>query len=448
MADPLSIPGGVVGIISLGITVTQGLVSFYTAARGQKSNTAYTATKLNRLLDQLNLLKGQLANRKFRSDERDLLKNIERSIRDCEECILELDAENEKFKDRRTYSIAAAARTAARRLAYPFRQSTLQKLEEVVDETLSHLSLALQALDNKVIANIQDDIEATKTLIERVRNDQITTAIRTWLKAPDPSVEYNSNCKKRHGETGLWLVKGPSFSTWLEKPNSFLWLYGFTGCGKSVLCSTAIQYAFRHRRSNPRIGVAFFFFVFNDESKQDISAMLRSLILQLSDQLKEGSHCPLSQLHDRYCNSTPPDHVLISYLHELVRLFDNVYLLLDALDESPRGEQREDVLQALVDLRSWSAPGLHLLVTSRDEIDIRDVLCNELGALNSEMLSMKNEYVDRDIAAFVSQQLRDNRKFQKWKDYHGRIESVFTESANGVYVVNLYNTRAFANSLR
>jgi hypothetical protein len=113
-------------------------------------------------------------------------------------------------------------------------------------------------------------------------------------------------------------------------------------------------------------------------------------------------------------------------------LFDNVYILLDALDESPRGEPREDVLQVLVDLRSWSAPGLHLLVTSRDEIDIRDVLCNELGALNGEMLSMKNEYVDRDIAAFVSHQLRDNRKFQKWKDYHGRIESVFTESANGV----------------
>jgi hypothetical protein len=33
MADPLSVAGSVVGIISLGITVTQGLVNFYTTAR-------------------------------------------------------------------------------------------------------------------------------------------------------------------------------------------------------------------------------------------------------------------------------------------------------------------------------------------------------------------------------------------------------------------------------
>ncbi|KAI3573696.1 hypothetical protein IWW34DRAFT_553241, partial [Fusarium oxysporum f. sp. albedinis] len=140
--------------------------------------------------------------------------------------------------------------------------------------------------------------------------------IRAWLKAPDATINFNEAVKKKHPGTGLWLVKGPAFTSWLEKPGSFLWLVGLAGCGKSVLCSTAIQYAFRHRRANARIGIAFFYFTFNDESKQDASAMLRALVLQLSIQL-DNRHAFLSRLHDSYCNATPPDSALMNCLHQL-----------------------------------------------------------------------------------------------------------------------------------
>jgi len=430
MADPLSVAGSVVGIVSLGIGITKSLVDFYTIARDQKSNTASTAEKLNRLLDLLEILHRRLIDRTFRPDERDLLDNIERSIRACDELIRELETENKKFKDRPNHNIPAAALTATRRLAYPFRQSTLQKLDGDIDETFSHLSLALQVLQKKNIANVQDDIEDAKSLLELVRADQISSRIRDWLKAPDASVEYNRACKKRHPGTGLWLVEGSSFSSWLENLNSFLWLNGFAGCGKSVICSTAIQYAFRHRRSSSRIGIAFFFFVFDDKSKQSASAMLRALVLQLSSQLKDNT--PLWRLHDGYHNTTPPDHALADSLRQLIRKFDHVYILFDALDEIPRGKHRGDVLQTLVDLRHWSEPGLHLLFTSRDEPDIRHVLCNEFGALDDQILSMKNESVNCDIAAFVSQHLRHNRKLHKWKDHHDRIEAVIAGRAKGV----------------
>ena len=48
-----------------------------------------------------------------------------------------------------------------------------------------------------------------------------------------------------------------------------MWLNGFAGSGKSVLCSTAIQFALRYRKSDPKVGIAFFYFTFNDESKQE-----------------------------------------------------------------------------------------------------------------------------------------------------------------------------------
>ena len=81
-----------------------------------------------------------------------------------------------------------------------------------------------------------------------------------------------------------------------------------------------------------------------------------------------------------------------------------------------------------MDLRAWSEPGLHLLVTSRDEPDIRD----ELGASQDETISMKNDSVDVDIRDFISNHLRNNRRLRRWEDYYDRIEAALTERAKGV----------------
>ncbi|KAK3934067.1 hypothetical protein QBC46DRAFT_462808 [Diplogelasinospora grovesii] len=137
---------------------------------------------------------------------------------------------------------------------------------------------------------IQDDIEHIKALLN-------------LLKAPDAAINYKEACKKRHLDTGLWFLNG------------------FAGCGKSVLCSTAIQFAFRHRRFNPRIGIGFFFFTFNDAFKQDTSAMLCTLL--------NDNHKLLSRLHDSYRNATPLEPACINS-------FNDVYIILDALDESAR----------------------------------------------------------------------------------------------------------------
>ncbi|KAI9683766.1 MAG: hypothetical protein M1822_005956 [Bathelium mastoideum] len=430
--DGLSVAASVAGIVSLGIQVTQSLVDFYSAYKDQKSDTVHTLKKLERLLGVLEILRTQISERTFISDEQALLKNIEGSVQVCEEYIQDLQSETEKVRGESRDGIRAAARTAAYRVAYPFRQSTLHKLDENIEEIVSHISFALQLLGRKDVHKVQSNIEDTKALLELVRADQISSEIREWLKAPDATINYNEACKKRHDGTGLWLVTGSSFSSWLGKSNSFLWLHGFAGCGKSVLCCTAIQHTLLHRRSNPRVGIAFFFFAFNDAAKQECSAMLRALVLQLLGQLGRD-HEPLLRLHDRYHNAIPPDQALMDYLHQLILAFDDVYIILDALDECPRNEYRRDVLKALVDLRVWSEPSLHLLVTSREEPDIRDVLIDEVGALPDETISMKNDSVDKDIAFFIFGALENDRQLRKWEKYHDQIEKALTERAKGVF---------------
>ena len=93
----LAVAGSVVGIISLGIQVTQSLTDFYKAYTGQESDTANIAAKLTNLLGVFESLRGQLIGRKFRADEKSLLDKIEDSIERCEDNIQELQTKIDKF---------------------------------------------------------------------------------------------------------------------------------------------------------------------------------------------------------------------------------------------------------------------------------------------------------------------------------------------------------------
>ncbi|KAJ5807728.1 hypothetical protein N7474_008997 [Penicillium riverlandense] len=120
MADPLSIASGIAGLLSLGIQVTQSLVSFYTAYKDQDNDLA----KITQHLDKLDL-------------------NVSAA----------------GFKGR--------IHLARRRAAYPFQKSILKKLEEDVGEIRQHLSFALDVLQLKSHNQIEDDISEVKSLVER-----------------------------------------------------------------------------------------------------------------------------------------------------------------------------------------------------------------------------------------------------------------------------------------
>ncbi|KAF4852504.1 Ankyrin repeat and KH domain-containing protein 1 [Colletotrichum siamense] len=413
MSDPLSVVGSVVGIVSLGIQVTQTLYNYYNAFANAESDVAHILTKLESLLELLDSLHRQLKDRRFRSNDRHLLALVEKHVQECEDCIEDLRDHAEKFGDLQPKDNLAIAKALGRRLAYPFREKTLRRLREDVAEVFSRMSSASQQLQLNDTSNIRNEVEEIQTLMDLVRASQVDNKVFEWLKAPDATIDFNEACKKKHPGTGLWFVQGPAYKSWLEIPGSFLWLSGFAGCGKSV--------------SAPRlsIAIAFFFFSFTDVGKQSVSSMLRSLVLQLFGQLNGGCNYVM-RLRDTYRNSTPPDQVLIDCLLELSRLFKDTYIMIDAIDESPCDENREAVLETLLLLRH--KPGLHLLVTSRDETDIRETLNPSL----KQHVTMKNLSVDEDIARYISEHLRKTARLLKWSKEFARIETALTKRANGV----------------
>ncbi|KAJ5510374.1 hypothetical protein N7453_002477 [Penicillium expansum] len=398
MADPLSIASGVAGFLSLGIEVTKSLVEFYSSYKGQTAALAKITLNLENLLGILRSLDDALQNRQPQTDA--LVQEIEKVANGCREIIEELRDECQKFQEHTTPSLKARIQLVGRRATYPFRESTLKKLEEDIGEIRENLSLALNVLQLRNQTGLEYGMSELKILAKQTNTMHISAMIRGWLMAPDATLNHNAACEKRHKTTGLWLINGQKFQNWLVERNSFLWINGFAGCGKSVLCSTAIERTFRERQHQP----------------------------SLSAQL-EGGEKDLQELHMLYKSGTPPVDILLNSLRQTICKFSDTYILLDALDESPRYDKREGVLGAIKKMRQWDLPTLHLLVTSRNEIDIRHSLETPFG----QDISMKNPDTDIDIENFISYQLSNDPKFQKWKSRHEEIQERLTSKAQGVF---------------
>lgn len=431
MGELLSIAAGIAGLLSVGLQSTEYLYKYYTAYRDQDQDLARTADQLGDLFQTLQNVEEIVRLRKWRSHEQTILQSVERSINRCENIIHELQEEARKFQKEPTDDWGKKVVSVGRRAAYPFRRSTLEKLGEDVDNIHDNLSTGLQALQLKEHQNTQNDIEAVNSIVKNAQAQNLSAGVRHWLRAPDATVDLNIACAKAHVGTGQWFARGPAFASWLQRDNSFLWLYGFAGCGKSVLCSTAIQHTFRHRQASTGNAAAFFFFTFNDDSKQDASVALRALLLQLCGQVP-GVEADLTRLKESYNHGTPPVVVLLEYLRQAVTRCRHIYILLDALDESPVETPRAEVLSMIKTMRQWQLPGLHLLVTSRDLPDIRNRLQHVGLCQDAEHIELKNASVQEDIQQYVDYQIDHDPELRRWGEHRDKIKSYLAQHADGV----------------
>lgn len=185
--------------------------------------------------------------------------------------------------------------------------------------------------------------------------------------------------------------------------------------------------------------MAYFYFDFRNANKQGLCDLLPSLLTQLS--ARSSPCCDiLSDLyvaHDRG-KKQPSDSVLIKCLRDMLTLSSQqpTYLVMDALDESPNASgipsTREGVLQlvkGLVDLRH---PNLRICVTSRPEIDIKDVF-EPLTLLRLSLHDQREQ--KKDIADYVRSVVYSNLEsiIRRWKveDKNLVIETL-SDRANGM----------------
>ena len=183
--------------------------------------------------------------------------------------------------------------------------------------------------------------------------------------------------------------------------------------------------------------LAYFYFDFKDTEKQDLHALLSSLLIQLSDQ-SDICFDTLFSLYSAYKKAaeTPSDESLAECLKDMLTITGRVpiYLVIDALDECPNDSgipsSRERVLEVVKELIELRHTNLRLCITSRPEFDISTTL----KPLASQQISLHDESGQKhDIIDYVTSVLHSDKKMKKWRDVDkNMVVEKLSEKADGM----------------
>lgn len=195
--------------------------------------------------------------------------------------------------------------------------------------------------------------------------------ILAWLDASSPTRKYTNALKGRHTGTGSWYLQSEAFDRWIKEPNSISWLWGIPGCGKTVLSTTIIERLTDLCSNDQDHALAYFYFAFDDQAFQKVDGLIRSLVAQLCSQCTSIPYCVESFYSKGRSQPIPPtDDELRNLLRQLFDCFNQVFIVLDALDECT---ERHELILALEEIATWQNSKLHLLSTSRKEFELEDV---------------------------------------------------------------------------
>ena len=212
--------------------------------------------------------------------------------------------------------------------------------------------------------------------------------------------------------------------------------------GKTVLSSTIIKDLLKH---NPDNNTAYFYFDFNDRTKQYHDNMLRSLLVQLFSTCK---HIPVSlnSLFNSCQNGAkqPQTEELEELLKVSVESSAKTVVALDALDEC---EDRQELLDFINRTLEWKSKKLNLVMTSRKLKDLNDFFSDELD--ERSIIPIQNENVDEDIRSYVHTELQKDKRFRRWQKQpkvQEEIETKIAGKSDGMYESE--NLRAYCSILR
>jgi len=145
MPDPLSVLSGAAGIISLGVTICQGLITYYQAWEAWEEDVHDAVQDIEDFSKFLSLLKARID--KLSANQADIVRQAHAAKARLAEAIKKLEDIQDKCK-----AVPAQngerhkLRNFSKRSLYPFKKSTLRELRDAVKDAREGLISLLQLL--------------------------------------------------------------------------------------------------------------------------------------------------------------------------------------------------------------------------------------------------------------------------------------------------------------
>lgn len=264
--EPVGLASGLAGLLTLGITVCQGLQGYYSSWKYADNNIARTLASVETLTKALVLVQSAVGHKQL---SRDTLPHVEECIALIDKGIRSLQKKLDKVKCTSSQGDwQDKAKAGLRRALFPFRESTLAKLRELCSELRDDLSSALGVLQIDVSATslekldflgqkledlsmdvtllkdrstlLSEDLrkidgttgETAKSVDELVlhRNRKYAQKVLDWLSPLTVDFERKQHDTFRiHGRqdgVGQWLLETDEFNRWIRGSGQVLWCPG------------------------------------------------------------------------------------------------------------------------------------------------------------------------------------------------------------------------------
>ncbi|KAJ7922063.1 hypothetical protein B0H13DRAFT_1707918 [Mycena leptocephala] len=262
----------------------------------------------------------------------------------------------------------------------------------------------------------------TRADVKKLLDLKIDNNIKTWLSAPDPSISHNKFLDDmRHKKPGSWLLEHDEYISWKTRNNSVFWIYGSPGTGKSVLCFSIIETLMATR------SLAYFYCTFADEKTQNSRGLLSSLISRLAI-VSPDCLATLRSFHSSHSVSgAPSEERLFECLCQMLTVSGDVFVVIDALEECPTRPERAQMLKHLERMVELGHSQLHILITSRPEVDIKP----SMARMKAHQLDLEAVAAQaKDLRSYISSELAQADWGSKLREH--ALETL-TAKANGSF---------------
>ncbi|KAI0103982.1 ankyrin repeat-containing domain protein [Nemania sp. FL0031] len=398
--DPLSISAAVAGLVTLAGTVFSLAANYIKDAKEAPKEAKDLLDEVKQfsvLLHHLSLVARELEIAIKPGEEalQDSPNLQWHHIYDCQTILNRVETGLQRATDN-LVSPSTFIKTRSR-LKWPFSSDstkemiqTIQRYKQTINVALSANSYSrlaiclsrqeaagkLQEDTNKRLASVQVTVDEILKINTKVTLDEKRREVLSLFNQfANPSQDFETAQRLRHPSTGLWFINSDDFKEWRATPGSRLWITGIPGAGKSVLAGLSIYECLKLSSEDVRKATTYFFCTYRNKATHSVRNVLSSLTAQLARQNEEAFRI-LEEYYQELISqknlaTEPSLQKLLKVFETMCQLFDQVFVVVDGLDECETDEVVCNLSQLSLKMNSAS---ITTLLLSRDEVHIRDQL--------------------------------------------------------------------------
>ncbi|KAI5841635.1 hypothetical protein BZA05DRAFT_380346 [Tricharina praecox] len=314
-------------------------------------------------------------------------------------------------------SSGSRLRKLGRALKWPLKEQDTRDWIARMERYKNTFSLAMQRENNIALKQAIEEVRVMRLAHESERiakqQEQMSKTFRSviaWLSPANPRENHLAARELQQRGTGLWFLTSKAFELWKTERNPVMWLHGSAGTGKSILSSIILDHLLEEEQKMGNkcpTRTIYFYCDYRDVQKQTPAGIYGSLLAQIVETYSPDHMPPDLQDVFMKSNMSPPlEGFLKEYLLNSASkvAFGRTRVVIDGLDECEPAA-RTKILQTMMEFNRLA--GISLLITSRDEVDIK----SELAEVPK--LRIDASVNSQDITSFVMDECERNNKLRR-----------------------------------